>query len=271
MPMPDLYLQIAEQPDDVLEEIARGMDKRAAEPAMQRIAARYLGALGRRGVEVLEIGCGNGASTALLLQHLKPTRYVGIDPAAGLIERAQKTHRISAGVRFEVAHALATGQPDGAFDAVVAHTVFSHLADPEGALAESFRVIRPGGRLAVFDGDYATNTVALFDGDPLQTVMSMAQRNLIHDPYIMRRLAGLARQAGFTVRELEAHGYVQTEAPDYLLSLIARGASAAARSGECGADLAKALEAEAQQRVAEGTFYGAILFISLIAEKPRTG
>ena len=267
--MPDLYLRIAEQADDVLEQIARSMDKRAAEPAMQRIAADYLRRLERRRGEVLEIGCGNGASTGLLLEHLEPARCVGIDPAAGLIDRARQTHGARPCLSFAVADALATGQPDASFDAVVAHTVFSHLADPEGALAEAFRVLRPGGRLAVFDGDYATNTVALFDGDPLQAAMTMAQRNLIHDPYIMRRLAGLARQAGFTVREIEAHGYVQTEAPDYLLSLIARGTSAAARSGECGADLAAGFEREAQERVAAGTFYGAILFVSLIAEKPE--
>ena len=267
--MPDLYLRIAEQPDEVLEQIARAMDKRAAEPAMQRIAAQYLGRLERRRGDVLEIGCGNGASTGLLLQHLEPTRFIGIDPSTGLIDRARSTHGTRPGVSFTVADALATGQPDASFDTVVAHTVFSHLADPEGALAEAFRVLRPGGRLAVFDGDYATNTVALFDGDPLQAAMTMAQRNLIHDPYIMRRLAGLARQAGFTVREIEAHGYVQTEAPDYLLSLIARGTSAAARSGECGADLAAGFEREAQERVAAGTFYGAILFVSLIAEKPE--
>ncbi len=211
--MPDLYLRIAEQPDDVLEQIARAMDKRAAEPAMQRIAARYLGALERRCGQLLEIGCGNGASTGLLLEHLEPTRFVGIDPSTGLIDRAKRTHGARPCVTFEVADAIATGQPDAAFDAVVAHTVFSHLADPEGALAEAFRVLRPGGRLAVFDGDYATNTVALFDGDPLQAAMTLAQRNLIHDPYIMRRLAGMARRAGFTVREIEAHGYVQTEPP----------------------------------------------------------
>ena len=268
--MTDLYLQIAEQPDDVLEQIALSMDKRAAEPAMQDIAARYLGALGRRRTQVLEIGCGNGASTALLLQHLEPSHLVGIDPSPGLIERARKANRLRAGVTFEVASAVATGQPDAAFDAVVAHTVFTHLPDPEAALAEAFRVLRPGGRLAVFDGDYAINTVALFDGDPLQAAMATVQRNLIHDPYLMRRLPGLTRAAGFEIREIAPHGYVQTERADYLSSLIARGADAAVRAGECGVELAAGLQREAERRIAAGTFYGAILFISLIAEKPRT-
>lgn len=238
--MPDLYLQIAAQPDDVLEQIAGSMDKRAAEPAMLGIAARYLAAVDRKGCEVLEVGCGNGASTGLVLEHLAPERLVGIDPASGLVDRARARHGKRPAVTFTVGEAVATGQPDAAFDVVVAHTVFSHLANPQGALVEAFRVLRPGGRIAVFDGDYATNTVALFDGDPLQVAMGMVQRNLIHDPFIMRRLAGLARAAGFVVCGIEAHGYVQTARPDYLLSLIARGTDAAARSGECKADLALA-------------------------------
>ncbi len=40
------------------------------------------------------------------------------------------------------------------------HTLISHVADPASVLAEARRLLRPGGRLAVFDGDYASLTCA---------------------------------------------------------------------------------------------------------------
>jgi arsenite methyltransferase len=267
--MSDLYLSIADQPDNVIDAIAASMDKRAAEPAMARICASYMANLPQPVDALLEIGCGNGAATALLLENVKPRSLVGVDPSDGLIARASEKFSDRDDVDFRVGDALATGQADASFDVVVAHTVFSHLADPAGALAEACRVLRPGGTLAVFDGDYATNTVALYEGDPLQATMTAAQRNLIHDPYVMRRLPALVRAAGFGNLQAEAHGYMQTENPDYLLSLVARSVDAATDAGDFGTELAAGFKSEASRRVAERSFYGAILFVSLIAEKPH--
>lgn len=267
--MPDLYLRIAEQPDHVLDAVASSLDKRAGEQAMRDICNAYMSELPRPGAEVLEIGCGNGASTALLVENLQPHRVVAIDPAEGLLKRARERFSGRDDVQFMVGDAFASGQEDATFDVVVAHTVYSHISNHEQALAEVFRVLRPGGCLAVFDGDYATNTVALFDGDPLQAAMTAAQRHLIHDLHIMRRLPKLLKAAGFNLRKTMAHGYVQTTEADYLESLIGRGLDGAVMAEECGTDLAAALKAECRRRIEAGTFYGAILFVSMIAEKPR--
>ena len=47
---------------------------------------------------------------------------------------------------------------DGAFDAVVAHTLLSHVDDPLAVLKEAARLVRPGGTIGIFDGDYASMT-----------------------------------------------------------------------------------------------------------------
>lgn len=265
--MADLYLNISDQPEDVLEAIATAMNTRAADPVMQAICADYMGRLPGPGKDVLEIGCGNGATTELIVRNLKPARLVGVDPSPGLLDRARDRYPAE-GISFGVGDAVATGQPDASFDVVVVHTVFSHLDDPEAALAEAFRVLRPGGTLAVFDGDYATNTVALYEGDPLQAAMKVVQDTYIHDPYVMRRLSPMAAAAGFSGAVLRPHGYVQTSDADYMLSLVSRGVSAAARAGDIGDALADGFIAEARRRIEAGTFYGAILFASMTALKP---
>src|SRR5712691_1463829 len=263
-----LLTRIREQPREVLDAIAKSMNVRASEPAMQAICARYLAQIALpEGARVLEVGCGNGAATRLIMQHMGPAQLVGIDPSSALIDMAGATFVGEPRVSFAIGDATATGHADACFDLVVAHTVFSHLADPEGALTEARRVLRPGGQLVIFDGDFATLTVALFDGDPLQTAAAAVLRNLVHAPYIMRRLPALLAAAGFSVQSVEPHGYVQMASPDYLLTLLSRGAAAAVQAGEIGRELVDSFDREARRRVANGTFYGAMLFLSLTARK----
>jgi arsenite methyltransferase len=264
----DLYTRIREQPREVLDTIAKSLNVRASEPAMQTICARYMGQVALpAGARVLEIGCGNGAATRLIMEHVKPARLVGIDPSSVFIDMAREIFGGEPRVSFALGDAAATGQPDASFDLVIAHTVYSHLVDPEGPLAEARRVLKPNGRLVIFDGDFATVTVALFDGDPLQSAVAAVLRHMMHAPYIMRRLPALVTAAGLRVQSVEPHGYVQTRSPDFLLTLLARGTHAAARAGEIGQGLVDGFDREARRRVANGTFYGAILFLSLIACK----
>jgi ubiquinone/menaquinone biosynthesis C-methylase UbiE len=264
----DLYIRIREQPREVLDTIAKSLNVRASEPAMQTICSRYMGQIALSGgARVLEIGCGNGATTKLIMEYVSPAQLVGIDPSSVFLDMASETFADEPRVSFALGDAAATGQADASFDLVIAHTVYSHLVDHEGALAEARRVLRPGGQLVIFDGDFATITVALFDGDPLQSAVGAVLRHMMHAPYIMRRLPALVAAAGFSVQSVEPHGYVQTTRPDFLLTQLSRGTNAAARAGEIGQGLVDAFAQEARRRVANGTFYGAILFLSLAARK----
>ena len=265
--MTDLLTRIAEQPQDVLEAIAKSMNVRASEPVMRSICARYLGRLAVPDADVLEVGCGNGATTRLIMQHVRPSRLVGIDMSPVFVEMAREAFAGEPRLSFRLGDAAATRQPSTSFDLVIAHTVYSHLVDPQAALVEAYRVLKPGGRLAIFDGDFASLTVALFDGDPLQSATATVLRHMVHAPHIMRQLPTLVAAAGFTLESLEPHAYVQTRSPDYLLSLLSRGMKAAKRAGEIGQAIVESFDAEARRRVENRTFFGSLTFLSVIARK----
>jgi arsenite methyltransferase len=109
----DLYTRIREQPRDALETIAKSLNVRASEPAMQAICARYMAQIALPGgARVLEIGCGNGATTKLIMQHVRPAQLVGIDPSSVFIDMAGETFADEPGVSFAVGDAVATGQAD---------------------------------------------------------------------------------------------------------------------------------------------------------------
>ena len=119
----------------------------------------------------------------------------------------------------------------------------------------------------MFDGDYATTTVAVGDHDPLQACADAAMAALVHDRYLVRRLGTLVRAAGWDVVRLRSHGYVENEQPGYILTLIDRGADTLVAGGRLGEPAAEALKAEARRRVAAGEFFGHIAYASLIARR----
>jgi SAM-dependent methyltransferase len=117
---------------------------------------------GLRGIRsVLDVGCGVGHWGRTLAPILdRGTRIVGIDPEPLWVRRAARAPAASR-CRFEyrIGRAEATGFPDTSFDMVTCQTVLIHVADPEGALREMLRVLKPGGLLALAEPDNFCSSV----------------------------------------------------------------------------------------------------------------
>ena len=102
----------------------------------------------------LDVGCGTGALTAAILDHVQPASVLGIDPSAGFIghARAQITDARAA---FETGDAQRLPVESDAFDAVVGALMLNFVQQPELAVAEMARAARPGGTVAAYVWDYA--------------------------------------------------------------------------------------------------------------------
>jgi ubiquinone/menaquinone biosynthesis C-methylase UbiE len=106
----------------------------------------------RPGLRWIDIGCGNGAFTQLLIERCAPAEVHGIDPSEGQLAfaRARPQARMA---QFGKGDAMALPFPDHRFDAAVMALVIFFVPDPVKAMAEMTRVVRPGGTVAAYVWD----------------------------------------------------------------------------------------------------------------------
>jgi SAM-dependent methyltransferase len=107
-----------------------------------------------RGARWLDIGCGTGVFTELVLDTCAPSAVVAVDPSAAQIDIALGKP-IAQRAEFRVADAQALAFPDGTFDVVASSLVINFIPDRPKAIAEMRRVGQPGGVVAGYVWDFA--------------------------------------------------------------------------------------------------------------------
>jgi SAM-dependent methyltransferase len=150
---------------------------------------------------ILDLGCGAGAVLIALAATHPRAASVGVDLSSRMLGQARRRAPYAARGLVR-ADAAALPWPPGAFDAVTSHSFFYLVPDRDAVLAEAWRVLRPGGRLALMEpwsGPAAPRAVLRHSRDPrfLLSVTLWRAFNRHRGRFDGAHLADLLRRAGF--------------------------------------------------------------------------
>ena len=137
----------------------------------------------------IDIGCGNGAFTELLVERCAPAEVQGIDPSEGQLSFA-RTRPASRIAQFQQGDALALPFADDKFDAAIMALVLVFVPDPAKGVEEMARVVRPGGAVAAYMWDM------LGGGFPLDPILEEMRAVGLSPPRPPRRDASTLAAMG---------------------------------------------------------------------------
>jgi SAM-dependent methyltransferase len=104
------------------------------------------------GLRWLDVGCGSGAFTEMIVDRCAPASVHGIDPSEGQLAYA-RTRAAARIAQFRQGDAMAQPFADDEFDVAVMPLVIFFVSDPPRGVAEMRRVVRPGGTVCAYAWD----------------------------------------------------------------------------------------------------------------------
>jgi SAM-dependent methyltransferase len=167
--------------------LPRFVSEYPAQPATAFWRAIELDTLIRHGLPIgkgLDLGCGDGILTNILLSEVGHRDLVGIDPDPQEIEAASQ---FSFYTKLHCAPAQAVPEPSGSFDFVLSNSVLEHISDVEPVIAEVSRLLRTGGEFVfTVPGPAFHRSLrgSVIPGVPRAKYLARLDRRLLHYHYL---------------------------------------------------------------------------------------
>lgn len=265
----DIWQQLERAEPSTINRIVERLEMRGRDDAFVAMTDRYLNHINIDGLDmVLELGCGTGVvSRSIATRPDFGGSVIGSDYSPQLIEAAQRLAEeegVADTVRFEVEDAQATHQPSNRYDAVILHTVVSHLPQPALAVGEAARIATADGTVVVFDGDYASLTIHTGhpdDGTVLQAIRDASSAN----HHVMRSMPKVMKEESLSIRDIDASVLVATGESPFFASLAKTYVSLAADTGTLDPDLGDNWMRSFEEASAAGTTFASCNYLTYLA------
>ena len=256
-----------------LKAIVQRLESRANHPQFARMLLEYLEAIeidSRK--TVLDLGCGTGmVSRKIAAREGFSGSVLGIDLSPYLVRAAETfagEEGLSDALTFQSGDTGSLALEDNHFDAVIAHTLLSHVEDPLSIVLEAARVLKPGGVGVIFDGDFASRTFS--QSDPLQSWRDDETLNLamVASPFVMRQMPRLLREAGLRLTACFPNVLAEVGKADFWKGSIESNRRLIPQNGAMTRERTEAWATALLDASEEGVFFGAANYYSFVVVKP---
>jgi ubiquinone/menaquinone biosynthesis C-methylase UbiE len=272
MPKLDPYNITDKLDDAVLDVIVTRLELRGKHPFFEGMLRDYLDAMDIDNADrVLDMGCGTGVA-GRFIAHRKgfSGEVLGIDQSPYLVEAANRLaaeEGLEGRISFQAGDTHGLDLEDEAFDAVVAHTLLSHVGDPLAVLGEAKRVAKPGAMIGIFDGDYASLTFGQEDEAKSKADDEKVISAMVTQPRVMRQIPRLAKRAGLQLVKVFPYVLAEAGQADFWGPAIESLRTLLPKAGAMNETEAQAW-ADAQLEASEqGVFFGANNFYGYVLRR----
>lgn len=162
------------------------------------------------GERVIDVGCGPGLLTQeMALAVGENGRVVGIDTSEAMLDIARRRCEGLDQIRIANGDAITIEEKDDSFDAVACVQVLLYVPSVKDAIAEIYRVLRPGGRLVIMETDWRGTVLNSSDESLTRKIISSWDLD-VPSPGLPVRMSPMLRQHGFRAIRVHALPIVST-------------------------------------------------------------
>jgi len=269
----DPYSMTDRLDDTSIQVVVNRLEARGKQPVFAKMLADYLDAMLIDTAEtVLDLGCGTGmVARAIARRRGFSGQVTGIDLSPSLVANARRLaaeEGIADRVDFRAGDTRSLDLPAGTFDAVVAHTLLTHVDDPSAVIAEAARVVRSGGMVGIFDCDFASLTFSHSDPAQGKAYDEAVINAIVTSPRVMRQMPRLLKAAGLEL--VTSFAYVATDIgqADFWLSAIESFRRLMPKGGGMTEQEANAWAEALRQDSEDRVFFGSANYYSYVAKRP---